>query len=170
MADGPENIHFVRFADVATGNSFIDDTNGFVRALVVCCGPVNTFAGSEFLFCIAFCTEFLAFGCLVLNYIDTLLVVVCGVDGVFEKGHFSTVAHAFVNGTGAGFLLHCLTVGVFRAGVCEVFALFSAFSFFGRSRLVVSCSCPHLTHFSVRVCCPCTKWVDACLPVQYLQV
>ena len=159
LADGPENVHFVRFADVATGNSFIDDTNGFVHALVVCCGPVTTFAGSKFLFCIAFGTEFLAVGCLVLNSIGTLLVVVCGVDGVFEKGRFPTVAHAFVNGTAVGFLLHCLTVGVFGAGVCEVFALFSTFGFVGQSLLVVTCSCPHLTHFSVRVCCPCTGWM-----------
>ena len=100
MVDGPKNVHFVRFADVATGNVFIDDTNGFVHALVVCCGPVTTFSGSEFLFCIAFGTEFLAVGCLVLNSIGTLLVVVCGVDGVFVKVRYPTVAHAFVNGTG----------------------------------------------------------------------
>ena len=157
MADGPENVHCVRFADIATGNAFIDDTNGFVHTLMVCCSPVTTFAGSEFLFCIYFGTEFLAVVCLVPNSIGLLLVVVCGV----EKGRFPTVAHAFVNGTGSGFLLHCLTVGVFAAGVCEVFALFSAFSFFGQIRLVVACSCPHLIHFSVRVCCPCTGRMHA---------
>ena len=40
----------------------------------------------------------------------------------FEKGRFPTsctvsVAHAFVNGMGAGFLLPCLIVGLFVAGV-----------------------------------------------------
>ena len=57
-----------------TGNSLIDDTNGSVHALVICCGPVTTFAGSEYLFCISFGTEFLAVGCLVLNSIGTLLL------------------------------------------------------------------------------------------------
>ena len=164
MVDGPKNVNFVRFADVATRNVFFDDTNGFVHALVVCCDPVTTFAGSKFLFCIAFGTEFLAVGCLVLNSIGTLLVVVCGVDGVFVKVRYHTVAHAFVYGTGAGFLLHCLTVCVFGAGVCEVFALFLAFSFFGQSRQVMTCSCPLLTHFSVRVCCHCTGWMRAFRP------
>ena len=59
---------------------------------------------------------------LVLSYIGTLLVVACGVDVSLEKGRFSTsctvsVAHAFFNGTGAGFLLPCLIVGLFGAGV-----------------------------------------------------
>ena len=54
LADGPENDRFVRFADVAIGNSLVDGTCGFVHAFVVCCGPVTIFAGSDFLFCIVF--------------------------------------------------------------------------------------------------------------------
>ena len=82
MADVPESGSFVRFADVATGNSFIDSTNGFVHALLICCGPVTTFSVSDFLFCTAFGTEFLAVGSLVLTSFGGLLVVACGVDGV----------------------------------------------------------------------------------------
>ena len=58
-----ERDRFVRFADVAIGrNSFIDGTNGFVHALVVCCGAGTTFAGSGFLFCIVLGVKFLAVG------------------------------------------------------------------------------------------------------------
>ena len=57
-----ERERFVWFADLATGNSFIDGTNGFVHALVVCCGAGTIFAGSAFLFCIVFGIEFLAVG------------------------------------------------------------------------------------------------------------
>ena len=42
LADGPDKRD--RFADVATGNSIIDGTKGFVQALVVC------YTGSGFLF------------------------------------------------------------------------------------------------------------------------
>ena len=62
LADGPEREPFVQFADVATGNSFIDGTKGFVQALVVCCGADTTFTGSDFLFCTVFDIEFLAVG------------------------------------------------------------------------------------------------------------
>ena len=154
--DWPKNDRFVRFADVTTGNSLIDGTNGFVHALVICCNPVTSFAISDFLFCTVFGTEFLAVGCLIFTSYGALLVVACGADGVLEKGRFSTsctvnVAHAFVNGMGAGFLLPCLIVSLCVAGVHEVFTLFMASSFFGQSRLVVACHCPQLTHFSVRV-------------------
>ena len=88
LSDCPQNGRFVRFADVATGNSFIDGTNGFVHALVIWCGPVTTFSVSDFLFFIAFVTEFLAVGCLVLTSFGALLVVACGVDGVLEKDRF----------------------------------------------------------------------------------
>ena len=57
-----ERDRFVRFPDVATENSLFDCTNGFVHALVVCCGAGTTFAGSEFLFCVVFGIEFLAVG------------------------------------------------------------------------------------------------------------
>ena len=86
--DWPENGCFVRFPDVATRNSFIDGIHGFVHALVICSGPVTTV--SDFLFCTAFGTEFLAVGCLVLHSFGALLVVVCGVDCFLEKGSFST--------------------------------------------------------------------------------
>ena len=71
------------------------------------------------------------------------MVVICRVDDRSEKGRFSTscmvsVADAFFNGMGAVFLLTCLVVGILGAGVCEVFALFSASTFFGQSRLVVA--------------------------------
>ena len=90
MAYGPERDRF-------------DGTKGFVQALVVCCGADTTFTGSDFLFCIVFGIEFLAvsFGsCLVLTFIGSSMVVVCGVDDYSEKGRFSTscmvsVAHAF---------------------------------------------------------------------------
>ena len=84
MASSIIFLSFVRFADVATGNSFIDGTNGFVQSLVVCCGEDTTFTGSDFLFCIVFGIEFLAvgFGCLVLTFIGSSMVVVCGVDAV----------------------------------------------------------------------------------------
>ena len=85
MADGPENGRFVRFTNVATGNSFIDGTNGFAQALVICCGPVTTFAGSDFLFCTAFGTEFLAVGSLVLTSFCTLLVVARGIYGSLKR-------------------------------------------------------------------------------------
>ena len=39
----------VLFADVAPGKFFADGTNGFVHALVGCCGAGTTF--SDFLFC-----------------------------------------------------------------------------------------------------------------------
>ena len=79
------------------------------------------------------------------------------------------MAHAFINGMGAGFLLPCLIVGLFIPGMHEVFTLLMASSFFGQSRLVVTCLCSQLTHFSVRVLLS-LHWVDACLPAQYLQV
>ena len=142
--DWPENGRFVWFNDVATGYSFIGGTNGFVHALVFCCGPVTTFSVPDFLFFTDFGTEFLAVGYLALTSFGALLVVVCGVDGVLEKDNFSTscsvsVAHAFVNGMGDGFMLSCLIVGLFDAGAHEVFTLFMASSFFGKSRLVVTC-------------------------------
>ena len=79
------------------------------------------------MFCPTFGTEFLAVGCLVLTSFGALLVVVCGVDDVLEKGRFFStsftvsVAHAFVNGMGAGFPLPCLIVGLFVAGAHEVY-------------------------------------------------
>ena len=109
-----ERDRFLRFADVDKGNFFIDGTNGFVHALVVCCGAGTTFAGSDFLFCIVFGIEFLAVGfdCFVLTSIVCSMAagVVMGIDGLSEKGRFSTscavnVAHEFANGMGAGFLL-----------------------------------------------------------------
>ena len=105
-----ERDRFVRFADVAIGNSFIDGTHGFVHALVVCCGAGTTFAGSDFLLCIVFGIEFLAVGfdCFVLTSIVCLMVVgvVMGIDGLHETGRFSTsctvnVAHALSSGMGA---------------------------------------------------------------------
>ena len=62
-----ERDRFVLFADVATGNSFIDGTNGFVHALMVCCRAGTTFDGSDFLFCIVLGIEFHAvdFDCFV---------------------------------------------------------------------------------------------------------
>ena len=77
---------------------------------MICCGPVTTFG-----------TEFVAVGCLVLTSLSTLPVVACGVDTVLEKDRFhllyGSVVHAFVNGMGVGFLLPCLIVGAFVAGV-----------------------------------------------------
>ena len=70
------------------------------------------------------------------------------------------MAHAFVNGMWAGFLLPCLIVGLFVAGVYEVFTLSMASSLFGHSRLMMVCPCPQLTHFSVRVLLS-LHWVDA---------
>ena len=154
ISHSPENGRFVWFADVAPGNSFIDGTNDFVHAFVICCAPVTTFSVSDLMFCTAFDTEFLAVGCLVLTSFGALLVVSCRVD----------VAHAFVTG-----MLPCLIVGLFVAGVHEVFTLFMASRFVGQSRLVVECPCPPMTHFSVRVLLS-LHWVDACLPAQYLQV
>ena len=144
-----ERDRFVRFTDVPTGNSFIDGTNGFVHALVVCCGTGTTFTDSDFLFCIVFAIEFLAVGfdCFLLTYIVCSIVVgvVMGIDGLHEKGRLSTsctvnVVHAFASGMGAGFLLSCLGVG--RCDIGAVFAFFSASIFFGQRRLVVACSCP----------------------------
>ena len=67
----PEGGRFVRFGDVANGNSIIDGTKGFVQALVVCCVADTTFTGSGVLFCLVFGIEFLAvcFGCFVLTSI-----------------------------------------------------------------------------------------------------
>ena len=79
------------------------------------------------------------------------------------------MAHAFFSGMGAGFLLTCLVVGILGTGVCDAFALFTASSFFGQSRLVVECLCPQFTHFSVRFLLS-LHWFDACLSTQYLQV
>ena len=67
------------------------------------------------------------------------MCVLCGVDVCSEKGRFTTScmvneAHAFFNGMGAGFLLTCLVIGTICAGVCHVFTLFSASSFFGRGK------------------------------------
>ena len=102
------------------------------------------------------------------------MVLVCGVDDCSEKNSFSTscmvsVAHAFFNGMGAGSLLTCLVVGISGAGVCEVFALFSASSFFGQSRLVVACPSLQFTHFSVQFLLS-LHWLNVCHPAQYLQV
>ena len=36
-------MRFVRYAAVASGNSFIDGKNGFAQVLVVCCGAGSTF-------------------------------------------------------------------------------------------------------------------------------
>ena len=151
-----ERDRFVRFADVYTVNSFIDGMIGFVHALVVYCWESTTFAGSVFLFCIVFGTEFLAVGCdcFVLTSIVCLMVVgvVMGIDGLHETGRFYTsctvnVAHAFASGMGAGFLLSCFSMVCCDAGA--VFAFFSASILFGQRRLVVACSCPQFAHFSV---------------------
>ena len=80
--------------------------------------------------------------------------VVMGIDGLPEKGRFSTsytvnVAHVFASGIGAGVLLSCLCVVRCDAGACAVFALFLASSFFGQRRLVVSV-----------VCCPWIGGID----------
>ena len=152
-----ERDRCVRFADIATGNSFIDGTNGFVHVLVVCCGAGTTFAGSNFLFCIAFGIEFIAVGfdCFVITSIVCSMVagVVMGIDGLHEKDRFSTfctvnVVHTFVSGIGAGFLLPCLCV--VRCADGAVFAFFSASVLFGQRRLVVGCSCLQFEHLSVR--------------------
>ena len=52
---------------------------------MVCCGAGITFAGSDFLFCIGFGSEFLAvgFGCLVLTSIGCSMLV--GIDGDLKK-------------------------------------------------------------------------------------
>ena len=74
---------------------------------------------------------FLLLGSLMLIFVVWYLLSLvprlwgCGVDGCSEKGRFSctvSVAHAFFNGMGDGFLLTCLVVGILGAGVCEVFA------------------------------------------------
>ena len=104
-----ERDRFVLFADVATGNSFIDCTNGFVNLLVVCCGVGTTVTGSDFLFCIVFGIEFLVVGfdCVVFTCICLMVAgVVMGIDGWHERGRVSTsfmvnVAHAFASGMGA---------------------------------------------------------------------
>ena len=146
-----ERDHFVRFADVATGNTLIDGMNGFVHALVVCCGAGTTFSGSEFLFCIVYGIEFLAVGfdCFVLNSIGCSMVagVVMGFDGLHEKGRFYTsytvnVVHAFTSDIGAGFQLPCLCGAVF--------AFFLASILFGQRGLVVACSCPQFAHLNAR--------------------
>ena len=79
---------------------------------MVCCGADTTFTGFEFLFGIVFGIEFLdhGVGCLALTFIGSSMVVVCVVDGGPRKGRISTsctvcVAHVFINGSGAGFLL-----------------------------------------------------------------
>ena len=163
-----ERDRFVRFADVATRNSFIDGTNGFVYALVVCCGAGTTVAGSDFLFCIVFGIEFLAdgFDCFVLTSIVCLMVVgvVMGINGLHETGRVSTsctvnVAHAFASGMGAGFLLSCFCVVRCDAGA--VFTFFSASILFEQRRLVVACSCPQFAHFSVS--CSCIDGSDVVL-------
>ena len=98
---------FVLFADVATGKSSINGTNGFVHALVVCCGAGTIYTFSDFLFCTVFGIEFLAVGfdCFVLTSIGFSMVagVVMGIDGWHEKGQFFppcmvNVAHAFTSG------------------------------------------------------------------------
>ena len=108
-----ERDRFVRFADVATGKSFIDCTNGFVHALMVCCGAGPIFAGSDFLFCIVFGIQFLAvvFDCFALASIGCSMFagVVMGIDSWLENCRFSTSctdngAHAFARGIGARFL------------------------------------------------------------------
>ena len=50
LSCGPEKDRFVRLAAVASGNSIIDGTKGFVQALGICCGAETTFTGSGFLF------------------------------------------------------------------------------------------------------------------------
>ena len=103
--------HFFRFAGIATGNSFIDGTKGFVQALVVCCGAVTNLAGSDCQFCIVFGIEFLAvgIGCFLLTSIGCSMVsgVVMGIDGWPAKGGLSTsctvnVAHVLVSAMGVG--------------------------------------------------------------------
>ena len=78
--------------------------------------------------------------------------VVMGIDGLPEKGRFSTswtvnVAHAFSSGIGAGFLLSCFCVVCCDAGA--VFAFFSASILFGQWLLVVACSCPQFARLSI---------------------
>ena len=170
-----ERHRFVLFADVAIGNSFIDGTNGFVHALVVCCGAGTIFAGSDFLFCMVFGIEFLAVGfdCFVHAFIVCLMAagVVMGIYGWHERGRVSAsftvnVAHAFDSGMWAGFLLSCFSVVRCDAGA--VFSFFSASILFGQTRLV-ACSCPQFAHLNVN-CLLSLYWWEWCLPAQYLQV
>ena len=174
LSCGPEKDRFVRLAAVASGNSIIDGTKGFVQALGICCGAETTFTGSGFLFWLVFGTESLAvcLGRLVLTSIGSSTFAHCGVDDGPEKGRFTTSwmvreARAFFNGMGTGFLVDCLVVGTLCDCVCDVFTLCSAASFFGQRRLVVACPCPQFAHFSVSLS---WHWVDVCLPAQYLQV
>ena len=92
--------------------------------------------------------------------------VVMGIDGLNEKGRFSTfctvnVAYAFTSGVEAGFLLSYLRV--IRCDAGAVFAFFSSSILFGQQRLVVACSCPQFAHLSVRFCCPCIGGSDVFL-------
>ena len=136
---------------------------------MVYCGADTIFTGSDFCSALFFCIEFLAvyFGCLVLTFIGSSMVVVCGVDDRSEKSCFSTscmisVVHACFNGMGAGFLLTWLVVGILGASVCDVFVLFSVS--FGQSRLVVAFPCPQFMHSRVRFLLT-LHWLDTCLPV-----
>ena len=126
----------------------------------------STFAGSDFLFCIVFGIEFLdvGFDCFVLTSIVSLMVVgvVMGIDGLHERGRFSTsctvnVAPAFASGMGDGFLMSCFCV--VRCDQGAVFAFFSDSIIFGQKRLVVACSCPQFAHCSVS-CLLALHWWD----------
>ena len=52
LADGPERDRFARFADVATGNSFMGGMKGFVPGIGRLLWGGYTFTVSNFLFCI----------------------------------------------------------------------------------------------------------------------
>ena len=81
------------------------------------------------------------------------------------------MAHAFFSRIGAGFLMSCMFVAHYGAGICAVFDFFSASSLFGQRRLLVACPCPHSEHFSVLFLLPLHRLdLDGCLPAQYMQV
>ena len=87
-----------------------------------------TFTGSDFLFCIVFGIELLAvgFGCLVLTFIGSLMVVLKRAAFHFLYGQCGLCVFQW---NGGGFLLTCLVVDILGAGVCEVFAFFLGFHF-----------------------------------------
>ena len=128
--------------------AFLPEINGFVQALVDCCGAGTTFVGSNFLFRMVLGIEFLAICVWYFGYFPDGCGVVangsleyCRVPPSVRSMwplHLSMV-------WGLVFCYPVFFVSRFGAGVCAVFLFFSASSLFGQSRLVMAFLCPQLT-------------------------
>ena len=150
MADLPECDRFGGFADVLPETPSLMVRRALSRNLWFVVGRVPPLPGP--ISCSVLSS--LLLDLIVLYLLPLVADVVMGIDGLSEKGLFSTsctvnMAHVFASGIGAGLLLFCLCVNRCGAAACAVFAFCSASSLFAHKLHLVACSCPQFAHLSV---------------------